>query len=426
MKYKNYDPWVKKMIIDSGNPNLFPELNIPRTTALYWVKHSKNKKVITNDVAESYERRLKELEAKLCKERAKVQVLSAFIKSYISVKSFNSCRFKRERKRIVQLILSIGHWLSIKDSLHLLGLHKKTFSRWRAEVQGCQHIGFRKCPIKSKNQLTYNEQTILYQLATDKKYESYSVKSLQWMAIRERKLCCSYDTWLKYIKKFGINRNDFQKKVRPKLTGVRAECVNQLWHMDVSEFKLATGEKFYLQMIVDNYSRYIVDWNLSSFKNARDSVGLLKNAIKKMKTDNLSLMSDGGGENCNSSVRALLSGRGIQHQIVGCNIKYSNSMIEYFFRKLKTTFLRKKILKSEIELRNKIKAFVKLFNMKVPISALDGRTPNEVHKSLCDTDFYLKDYLDFKLVAEELRSLVNSRCVPFSRVSPSNNCQMFR
>tara|TARA_Y100000296_G_C5164796_1_gene253939 strand:+ start:1871 stop:2110 length:240 start_codon:yes stop_codon:yes gene_type:complete len=38
--YRKYHPDIKEMIIETRNPNLFPELNIPRTTALYWIKNA--------------------------------------------------------------------------------------------------------------------------------------------------------------------------------------------------------------------------------------------------------------------------------------------------------------------------------------------------------------------------------------------------
>ena len=41
MSYKKYDPWVKQMIAESRNVNFFPELAIPRTTAIYWINNAK-------------------------------------------------------------------------------------------------------------------------------------------------------------------------------------------------------------------------------------------------------------------------------------------------------------------------------------------------------------------------------------------------
>jgi hypothetical protein len=53
MAYRKYDPMVKKLIIETGNKNLFPDLNIPRTTINYWLKQSKEPTIKeTNDVLE--------------------------------------------------------------------------------------------------------------------------------------------------------------------------------------------------------------------------------------------------------------------------------------------------------------------------------------------------------------------------------------
>jgi hypothetical protein len=37
-KYKKYDPAVRAAIAMTGRLDLFPELKIPRMTALYWIK----------------------------------------------------------------------------------------------------------------------------------------------------------------------------------------------------------------------------------------------------------------------------------------------------------------------------------------------------------------------------------------------------
>ena len=37
-KYGSYSPWIKAAIALSGKVDLFPNLNIPRMTAEYWIK----------------------------------------------------------------------------------------------------------------------------------------------------------------------------------------------------------------------------------------------------------------------------------------------------------------------------------------------------------------------------------------------------
>jgi hypothetical protein len=38
-RYRTYDHRVKQMIIKTGDPNFFPDLKIPRSTALGWIKN---------------------------------------------------------------------------------------------------------------------------------------------------------------------------------------------------------------------------------------------------------------------------------------------------------------------------------------------------------------------------------------------------
>ena len=72
MSYRKYDDSIKEMIIKSGNPNLFPELNIPRTTAMYWIRNSK-RKVRIQEV--NYDKalldKIEKLEKELQEERLK-------------------------------------------------------------------------------------------------------------------------------------------------------------------------------------------------------------------------------------------------------------------------------------------------------------------------------------------------------------------
>mgnify|MGYP000879583631 CR=1 FL=1 len=66
MAYRKYDSMVKKLIIETGNKNIFPDLNIPRTTINYWLKESKEPTTKeTNNVHEQAVKSLKKENYKL-------------------------------------------------------------------------------------------------------------------------------------------------------------------------------------------------------------------------------------------------------------------------------------------------------------------------------------------------------------------------
>jgi hypothetical protein len=79
-QYRKYDSSIQEAVILSGNTNLFPHLNIPRSTALSWIRNSKKKRKLRDyylDVA--LMDRIKKLESDLEKERAKTTFLKGLL-----------------------------------------------------------------------------------------------------------------------------------------------------------------------------------------------------------------------------------------------------------------------------------------------------------------------------------------------------------
>jgi putative transposase len=93
-------------------------------------------------------------------------------------------------------------------------------------------------------------------------------------------------------------------------------------------------------------------------------------------------MTDKGTENTNRYVKKILLGKGVEHIIAQCDVQFSNSMVESFFKKIKTRFLRRKGCNTFKDLAKKISRFTQIFNNDIPLEILGGRTPNEVFKSL--------------------------------------------
>lgn len=53
LKYRHYPDAVKLEVAKANNPYHFPELEIPRTTALYWIKNSRKTKQAQDSLVES-------------------------------------------------------------------------------------------------------------------------------------------------------------------------------------------------------------------------------------------------------------------------------------------------------------------------------------------------------------------------------------
>jgi transposase InsO family protein len=100
--------------------------------------------------------------------------------------------------------------------------------------------------------------------------------------------------------------------------------------------------KYFIQAIIDNYSRYVVAWQvLESFDGSKTG-DLIKKALERTvapKSKHLKLMVDGGGENRSKSVNKLEDQGLFEKLVARFEISYSNSIVETLFRSLKHNYL---------------------------------------------------------------------------------------
>jgi putative transposase len=246
-------------------------------------------------------------------------------------------------------------------------------------------------------------------MAKDKRYAHMSIKSLMYFCQREGILYCGYDSWLKYIKINDVKRHKIKRsKKKSYREGIRAKKPYEIWHIDISEIKIFGDQKFYIQMIVDNYSRAIMSWRLSDHKDLYLSLRTIKTSLRQGTLPEY-LMSDAGRENINNEVIKLLLGRGISQMIARADVQFSNSMIEAVFKKMKGVIDFKKI-KTQLGLKRKIGWFVNQYNLVVPHSKLDGAIPLEKLNSQFKSHFFKQMVVDARVKLIRLRSLDYQKC----------------
>lgn len=377
MFYRKYSESIIKAIVLSRNPNLFPELKIPRTTALYWISNYNRFTFHEDDkVLEHLVNKIKTIETR----NRKLQSENTFLKDALNtiIKGFNidikSCS-KSIRSRIMTMI-NRSNCLSLNKKLSYLSIPEKVYASWKQQI--CKISSDGTCVKRKINQLTHKEVFTMRSMLTAKSFLHYPISSLYYYCLRNRILGCSLDTWYKYNKIFGIKRISIKKqKVYP--VGIRASKPNELWHIDASIIKLKNGNKVYLQAVIDNYSRAIISYKITDNINAVNTTKLIKKCYKEIQDSN-SLMMDPGTENRNEQVSQYLFSKNIKRIIARMDISFSNSMIEAFFKKLKSHYLYFKSLSSIQDVKRKISFFIKEYNEKMPQSILQGATPSEILK----------------------------------------------
>lgn len=405
MAYKKYDPKVKKMIAESGQPNLFPELKIPRTTALYWI--SKSKEVSRSEINISDDGDYYYLKKEIFKLKGEKELLQKVLVKVLDLKPLQSLLGIQKKEYIVKTIDEMRGLLAVTEALRLIDVSTDQYYRWRSEIYGCD-TWKKKCDSTRPNQLTRAEQKKLVEMAQDKKFAHMSIKSLMFYAQRENILFCGYDSWLKYIKMNNVKRYKVKRaKKKTYRIGIRAKRPHEIWHIDITEIRINQDEKFYIQMIVDNYSRTIMSWRISDHKDLHLSLKTIKKSLRSGDFPDY-LMSDAGRENINNEVIKLLLGRGISQMIARADVQFSNSMIEAVFKRMKGVIDFRKV-HTQLGLKRKIGWFVNQYNSIVPHSKLDGAIPVELLKSQFDSS-------QFKQVVHEMRvKLIRSRSLDYQK-----------
>lgn len=175
-----------------------------------------------------------------------------------------------------------------------------------------------------------------------------------------------------------------RKKI--KKIGIRATAPNQIWHIDVTVINLRPGKKFYIQSVIDNYSRFVLAWNVTDSINAINTIQTLNLAKKKtlsvQEGEHPIVMMDPGSENRNLTVSEYIASANLRRLIARVEIHYSNSMIESLFKSLKNNYLYHQGVRTIEDLNRKATFYFRQYNEVVPHAVLKGGIPSEVYHSL--------------------------------------------
>ena len=88
-----YDPRVRELVRATGDPDLFPELNIPRSALAGWLRGSFKPAVGASALSKSEI----ELHARLAKLERRIQILVTVLRLLLVLVRISGCRLKGDR-----------------------------------------------------------------------------------------------------------------------------------------------------------------------------------------------------------------------------------------------------------------------------------------------------------------------------------------
>ena len=339
-----YDPRVRHLICATGNPGLFPNQNIPKSTIRGWVRGDFRPAVGVELMSQTEA----DLHAENAKLRRRVRVLQTIMCLLLVLVRVTGCRLDGERlpdgaakRRLLHAIEKARNVVALASVLKVVGLSNARYHTWNRRDKACELTDRSSCPMKSPNQLTRAELESIRELATSDEYRHMPTSTLSRFAQRAGKVYASASTWLRLIRERGWRRPRMRIHPAKPTVGIRASKPNEIWHLDVTVIRLLNGTKLYLHGVIDNFSRRLLAWKLEEKLSPVTTCVVLAEAAKNLPEalSRVTLLTDSGVENVNDTVDKFLSDGILKRVLAQVEIVESNSLVESFWRGLKHFWL---------------------------------------------------------------------------------------
>ena len=250
---------------------------------------------------------------------------------------------------------------------------------------------FSLCRKLYHNQLTTKEVDTVKDYLKNPKYIHWNLTPVYFQMLRDKASFMSKTSFYKYAGLLMLTRAKPEKKKYSE--GIRANAPIRLLHMDVTIYRPLDHSKVYVYFLIDNFSRFILNWKASRDYSANITFQNISEAYEKYQlvkvNPHIDLVCDGGSEN-NGMVDIFVNSHNsnIRKLVAQTDIIFSNSMVEAVNKKMKYDFLFTTNLLNIEQTVQYLAYAVEQYNNK-PHSSLFGLTPTEVlNGALPDKDMF--------------------------------------
>lgn len=160
------------------------------------------------------------------------------------------------------------------------------------------------------------------------------------------------------------------------LKGLDINRSNQVWGIDITYIRLAGGF-VYLVAIIDWYSRFVIDWEVSISLDKEFVISCLKRAFLKAKPEILN--SDQGTQMTSEEYISLVTGSGVQISMDHRGRCFDNIFTERLWRSVKWEEVYLKEYSSPRDAILNLREYFEFYNYERMHQSLEDLTPAEVY-----------------------------------------------
>jgi putative transposase len=285
-----------------------------------------------------------------------------------------------EKQEIIRLVERSE--LGVNRTLKELGIHKSTFYKWyRIYVEkGIDGLLPSKRTRRQWNSIPEPQKQLVVEVAMD--HPVLSPRELSVKITDEQKIFISESSVYRILKQKGLvttpayvllsASNEFKNKT---------QFVHELWQTDFTYFKILGWGWYYLSTILDDYSRYIIHWELCKTMKAEDVQRCVEKALTIAGLQNgqrPKLLSDNGSCYIAAELKEYLLTKGVKPIHGRANHPQTQGKIERYHRTMKN-IVKLNHYYCPDELIDAVDDFVNYYNHKRYHESLDNVTPADVY-----------------------------------------------
>lgn len=286
-----------------------------------------------------------------------------------------------EKMEIITLVEQSS--LSVKATLRELGINRSTFYKWYKQYVEKGFDGLASQPGRRTsgwNQLPPTEKSRVVELALQR--PDLSSRELAWHITDHEGWFVSESTVYRLLKSHGLVTTPVYRLQEAADHFVNPTTApNQLWQTDFTYFKIQGWGWYYLSTVLDDFSRYIIAWELCSSMQATDAERTIRLALEQAKLkpeQRPRILTDNGSAYISQYLRNYLKGERIDHVRGAPLHPMTQGKIERYHRSMKNVILLEHYYSPE-ELQTRLAEWVAYYNEQRYHESLDNVTPLEAY-----------------------------------------------
>lgn len=272
--------------------------------------------------------------------------------------------------------------LGVNRTLQEFGIHKSTFYKWYNAYLEKDKEGLE--PLKNKRQqwnaIPEQQKQLVVEIALD--YPTLSARELSVKLTDEQQVFISESSIYRILKARGlITTPAYVLMSAGKEFTKKTHFVHEMWQTDFTYFKILGWGWYYLGTILDDYSRYIIHWELCVTMRAEDVQQVVDEAMKKAKlkkNQRPTLLSDNGACFISSELKTYLEKVKIKPIHGRRGHPQTQGKIERYHRSIKNVINLDNYYHPE-QLKEAVGKFVDYYNNNRYHESLNNLTPADVY-----------------------------------------------